>query len=214
MFTGLVTHLGEIRSVTRDTGGARFDIAADFDALALGESIAVDGCCLTVAALAGGGFRCEASAETLARTTLGDAKAAQRVHLERALALGDRLGGHIVTGHVDAVGRLLAKRPLGDAVEVTYEVPEALAPFIAPKGSIAVDGVSLTVNRVDGPRFDVVLVPYTRSATHLDRHLPEAAVNIETDVLAKYVARLLAKPGVDPTSGGVTLDLLARQGYV
>ena len=214
MFTGLVTDLGEVRAAARTSEGASFEVACALDGLVLGESIAVDGCCLTVAALVQGGFRCEASAETLARTTLGGAAAGRQLHLERALALGDRLGGHIVTGHVDGIGRLVAVRPLGDSLQATYEVPEPLARFVAPKGSIAVDGVSLTVNDVEGARFEVVLVPYTRTATHLDRHALGTPVNIETDVLAKYVARLLGQPGAPGAAGGVTLDLLARQGYL
>jgi riboflavin synthase len=163
----------------------------------------------------GDGFEAHASTETLAKTTLGGLRKGSRVHLERALAMGDRLGGHIVTGHVDGVGTLVERRPVGDNLEVTFEVPETLAPFLAPKGSITVDGVSLTVNRVRGTRFDVMLVPFTQKETKLGQIPVHGRVNLEVDVLAKYVARLLGKKGVDgEDDGGVTLDLLKRHGYL
>ena len=221
MFTGLVAEVGSIRRVERSALGARFEVACTFAPLELGESIATDGVCLTVTHIVAGGFCCDASAETLARTTLGDARVGQPVHLERALRAGDRLGGHLVSGHVDGVGRLVATTPLGEALKVELEVPERLAPFLAPKGSVTVDGVSLTVNGAVGTRFDVVLVQYTRAATHLDRGPLGRPVNLEVDVLAKYVARLLGRPGVDgiaPGSAaagdGAMLDLLTRSGYL
>lgn len=218
MFTGLVQELGRVRAIERSSAGAALVVQTRFSGLSLGESIAVDGCCLTVATLVDGGFRAEASAETLSKTTLGELTSGREVHLERALALGERMGGHVVTGHVDGVGRVVELAPLGDALRVVYEVPEALAPMLAPKGSVAVDGTSLTVNHASALQFDVVLVPFTRTATTLDRRRPGDRVNIEVDVLAKYVARLLGRPGVDGVDphgpGGVTLDLLARQGYL
>ena len=222
MFSGLVAELGTIRRVDRGALGARFDIACTFSPLELGESIATDGVCLTVTRLLPGGYTCDASAETLAKTTLSGATAGQPVHLERALRLGDRLGGHLVSGHVDGVGKVVAMEPLGEALKVVYDVPERLAPFLAPKGSITVDGVSLTVNGAQGTRFDVVLVQYTRAATHLDRGPLGRSVNLEVDVLGKYVARLLGRAGVDglpselPTGTGdaAMLDLLSRTGYL
>lgn len=225
MFTGLIAELGSIRRVQRGPLGARFDLGCAFAGLTLGESVATDGVCLTVAQLVPGGFLCDASAETLAKTTLGSAAMGKPVHLERALRLGDRLGGHLVSGHVDGVGKLISTEPLGEALEVVLEVPERLAPFLAPKGSITVDGVSLTVNGARGTRFDVVLVQYTRAATHLDRGPLGRGVNLEVDLLAKYVARLLGRPGVDglaaeegdpATKGGdpAMLDLLSRSGYL
>lgn len=222
MFTGLVAELGSIRRVERGALGARFDIGCAFASLELGESIATDGVCLTVTQLSSGGFLCDASAETLARTTLSGAVVGQPVHLERALRLGDRLGGHLVSGHIDGVGKLVATEPLGEALKVVLEVPERLAPFLAPKGSITVDGVSLTVNGAQGARFDVVLVQYTRGATHLDRGPLGRAVNLEVDLLAKYVSRLLGRPGVDGlpselpagTGDAGMLDLLSRSGYL
>ncbi len=221
MFTGLVAEVGSIRRVERGALGARFEIACTFAPLELGESIATDGVCLTVTQILSGGFRCDASAETLARTTLGDTRVGQPVHLERALRVGDRLGGHLVSGHVDGVGRLVSMTPLGEALKVEFEVPARLAAFLAPKGSITVDGVSLTVNGAAGDRFDVVLVQYTRAGTHLDRGPSGRAVNLEVDVLAKYVARLSGLPGVDGikhvaagAGDGAMLDLLTRSGYL
>jgi riboflavin synthase len=217
VFTGLVAEVGTLRAVERSAAGATLEVACTFSALELGESIAVDGACLTVTRILEGGFRCDASAETLAKTTLTGAAPGQRVHLERALRLGDRLGGHLVTGHVDGVGALVAREPVGEAAKLTFEVPERLASFLAPKGSVTVDGVSLTINGASGPRFDVVLVPYTQQATHLGAAVPGKRVNLEVDVLAKYVARLLGRPGIDGaphTGAGVTLDLLARAGYL
>jgi riboflavin synthase len=222
MFTGLVEAIGEVPEVTRSGVGAVLRVACPWTDLALGESIAVDGACLSVTRVVPGGFLCDASAETLGKTTLGAVRPGSRVHLERAMRVGDRMGGHVVTGHVDGTGRLAARSPLGDAVRVEFEVPAALAPFVAPKASIAVDGASLTINGASGTRFDVVLVPITRRKTLFDGKSVGDAVNVEVDVLAKYVARLLGRPGVDggdpPSSGagagGVTLDLLARSGYL
>lgn len=214
MFTGIVEERARVRSVRRNGEGATFVIETRMQALVLGESIAVDGVCLTVAEIPGGAFVAQASLETLAKSTLHRTSDGAEVHLERALRLGDRLGGHLVTGHVDGLGTVASKEPLGDALVVTYQAPEVLAPFIAPKGSITVDGVSLTVNSVEGPRFTVALVPYTRRATHLDAREVGAAVNLEVDVIAKYVARLMGKSPEAPAPGGITLDLLARQGYL
>ncbi|HJK98793.1 MAG TPA: riboflavin synthase [Polyangiaceae bacterium LLY-WYZ-14_1] len=217
MFTGLVEEVGTLDGVSPGAKGAELRIrTARLEDLVLGESIAVDGVCLTVKDRGVGWFTVDASEETLARTTLARAAPGGRVHLERALALGDRLGGHLVTGHVDGVGEVAAHRPRGDSLEVTYAVPERLAPFLAPKGSITVDGTSLTINEVEEAGFRVVLVPWTRAETKLDATPPGGPVNLEVDVLAKYVASLLRRPGVTggPDDGGVSLDLLRRQGYV
>jgi riboflavin synthase len=191
MFTGLVQEVGSVRQVRRTASGAALWIDAPFDDLVLGESVAVDGACLTVKESDARGFLADASTETLAKTTLGDRRRGDRVHLERALRLGDRLGGHMVTGHVDGVGRMVLRSPLGDTEKVVFEVPADLAPYLAPKGSVAVDGVSLTVNGVQRTRFDVVLVPFTLTATTFAARSLGSRVNIETDVLAKYVARLI-----------------------
>lgn len=212
----MIEQVGIVRSLRRKGADAEVEVMAGFQELEPGESIAVNGACLTVTRFGTEWFAAGISAETLARTTLGALAAGDRVHLERALRLGDRLGGHLVSGHVDGVGKLLSCSVLGEAVRATYEVPPELGPLIAPKGSVAVDGTSLTVNGVEGARFDVVLVPFTRDKTLLDQRAPGSAVNIEVDLLAKYVARLLGKPGVDGkvAGGGVTLERLAEEGFL
>ena len=159
-----------------------------------------------------GGFTADASAETLARTTLGSLPVGARVNLERALAVGDRLGGHIVAGHVDGVGRVVRRENVGTAERVTVEAPSDVLRFIAVKGSVAIDGVSLTVNALGTTNFEVMLVPFTQGATALDARSAGAAVNLEADVLARYVARALETR--DGTGEGVTLELLERHGFV
>ncbi len=217
MFTGLVQTVGSVARIERRGVDATLRIACSFEGYEHGESIAVDGCCLSVVASGPGWFEAQASVETLRLTVLGDRVSGDAVHLERAMRPHERMGGHIVTGHVDGVGRVVSHERLGDALEVAFEVPEALAPFLAPKGSICVDGVSLTINRATGVRFDVVLVPVTQSETRLSARGPGSRVNLEVDVLAKYVARLLGRPGVDgvaPGETGVTMDTLRKAGYV
>ncbi|HXN34372.1 MAG TPA: riboflavin synthase [Polyangiaceae bacterium] len=194
MFTGLVAATGVLAARSSRGPGARLSFRADLDGgpLALGESIAVDGCCLSVAALLTGGFEADASVETLARTTLGRVAIGKPVNLERALRVGDRLGGHFATGHVDGVGELVDRRSVGEAVAMTFAVPSDLAGFVAEKGSIAVSGVSLTVNAVTpANRFDVVLIPITLEKTSLASLAPGDAVNLEVDLIARYVARLM-----------------------
>ena len=221
MFTGLVEELGTLVKLTRRGLDAEVEVSCAFRDYVLGESIAVNGVCLSVTKWTGSSFTVDASAETLAKTSLSEVAIGGRVHLERALAYGARVGGHLVTGHVDGVGSLVAIEPLGDARKIIFEVPPELAPFLAPKGSITVDGTSLTVNGASGLRVDVVLVPITQDKTLLATRKPGAKVNLEVDVLAKYVARLLGRPGVDgvPANaeghpGGVTLALLEKSGFV
>jgi riboflavin synthase len=201
MFTGLVEQIGTIERLERRDDGLSLRIACALQPYELGESIAVDGACLTVKAFEEGFFEADASLETLDKTNLGGREEGDRVHLERALSLGDRLGGHLVTGHVDGVGKLVEKAPSGNYVCATFEVPARIAPFLAPKGSITVNGVSLTVNTVAGTRFDVMLVPYTLEETTFGEMSRGTDVNLEADILAKYVASLMGKPGVD---GGST----------
>ncbi len=199
MFTGLVTGGGELAAREARGPGARLSVRVAGAAallnvgrpLELGESIAVNGCCLTVADIVAGGFEADASAETLARTTLGALAVGSPVNLERALRAGDAMGGHLVTGHVDGVGSLAARRAVGESVAMTFAMPVALARFVAEKGSIAVDGVSLTVNGVAGDRFEVTIIPHTLQATNLGALPVAAAVNLEVDLVARYVARLV-----------------------
>ncbi|MGB8222041.1 MAG: riboflavin synthase [Polyangiales bacterium] len=197
MFTGLIEQVGTIEHLDSRNDGLSIRIACALQAYELGESIAVNGTCLTVKSFSDGQFEADASLETLDKTNLGDLCEGDRVHLERALALGDRLGGHLVTGHVDGVGTLVARTPEGSYLRASFEVPKRLAPFLAPKGSITVNGVSLTVNAVSGIRFDVMLVPYTLDETTFGEMANGTRVNLEVDVLAKYVASLSGKPGVD-----------------
>lgn len=192
MFTGLVEDRGALIARAPRGPGARLALRTKLGPLALGESVAVDGVCLTVDRTEGDAFEVDASAETLARTTLGDLAPGARVNLERALALGDRLGGHLVTGHVDGVGALVSRAPVGDAVAMTFSMPRELARFVAEKGSVAVSGVSLTVNRADADRFDVVIIPRTLSETTLGELGVGGRVNLEVDLVARYVARLSA----------------------
>jgi riboflavin synthase len=201
MFTGLVEAKGFLVRRTQHGRDARLVIRSELDTrdgrdpIVLGESIAIDGVCLTVDALAGLVFEVDASSETLEKTTLGSLAVGATVNLERALPIGGRLGGHIVSGHVDGVGSVVAKKPSGAALEVTFESPAELAKYIAAKGSITINGVSLTVNRVTdsdaGCSFDVMLIPHTRDKTSLDGLEPGARVNLEVDLLARYVARLV-----------------------
>jgi len=195
MFTGIVTALGTVRSVSPigDGKDMRLVIAApwpDTASIAIGASIACSGCCLTATELGPDWFAADASAETLACTTLGTWQPGTQVNLERSLRLGDELGGHIVSGHVDGVGTALSATPENGSTRWRFRVPPALARFIAVKGSIAVDGVSLTVNEVDGDTFGVNVIPHTESVTGFGTLRPGQAVNIEIDMLARYVARL------------------------
>ena len=192
MFTGIVSDVG---TVVKRNGG-RFAIACGYKHKSLqeGASLACDGCCLTLIdvqkAKKGAIVAVEASNETLAHTTLFAWKEGRRINLERPLTLGDELGGHIVTGHVDAAAMILERTPDGDSVRFVFESPPGLARFIAPKGSIALDGISLTVNEVEGTSFGVNIIPYTLALTTWQDRMPGDLVNLEVDLLARYVARL------------------------
>lgn len=192
MFTGIVTDMGRVATLEERAGGRRLTIETAYDLATVepGASIACAGACLTVVKTGPGWFAVEVSKETLDRTTLGAWTAGSRVNLERPLHLGEELGGHIVLGHVDGVATLIARTPEGDSLRLVFEAPSPLARFIAPKGSVALDGVSLTVNEVEGRRFGVNLIPHTRRVTTLGALEPPARVNLEVDVLARYVARL------------------------
>ena len=191
MFTGIVTNVGRVRAVEK-RGDTRFFITTGYDTstIDLGASIACDGACLTAVQFGPDWFAVDVSAETLSRTTLGQWVEGRRVNLERSLRVGDELGGHIVSGHVDGLGTVTAMRPEGDSLRVAFDVPGALARFIASKGSVAINGVSLTVNEVSSRSFGVNLIPHTRSVSSLGDLVEGADVNIEIDVLARYVARL------------------------
>jgi riboflavin synthase len=193
MFTGIVTALGEVRAIEK-RGDTHIAIAAPFDVsgLDIGASVACSGCCLTVVErdAKAGTFSVTASAETLACTNIGAWRVGTAVNLERPLRIGDELGGHIVTGHIDGVAEVVSLTPEGESTRIEFAAPEALAKFIAPKGSIALDGVSLTVNAVNGKRFGVNIIPHTAKVTNFSELKPGSKVNLEADLMMRYVARL------------------------
>ena len=199
LFTGIVEAIGKVESLRSGSGGSRrLSIATDLDvaSLPLGASMAVNGVCLTIVARRARRFEADLGPETLACSTLGSLKASDRVHLERPLRLGDMLGGHLVTGHVDGVGKVESARKQGDTLALRLDAPEAVAPFLVKKGSIAIDGVSLTINEVDGRSVEVWLIPHTLSVTLLGGLRAGGRVNMEADMIAKQVARFVEKAHV------------------
>jgi riboflavin synthase len=212
MFTGLVEGVGEIVGLTPMAEGLMITVKTSFPAgeLSLGESVAVAGACLTVVAINPPRASFEMSPETLAATTFPLKKVGDRINLERALRIGDRLGGHLVTGHVDGAGVVRELRPGPAHIRMKFELPAALSRFVIEKGSIAVDGVSLTVNTCEGYTFTVNIIPHTARETTLATLKVGDRVNLETDIIGKYVARLLGKDGPQ----GVTAELLARHGFL
>ncbi len=193
MFTGIVEDTGVVKSVEKKDRESTLTISVgrmDLSGAALGDSIAVNGACLTVTTLDGGEFTVDASHETLSRTTLGTLAPGARVNLERALRAGDRLGGHIVNGHVDGVGRVVSKTKSGGSYVFRFSLPEELARYVVEKGSVAVDGVSLTVNSSEGNEFTVNIIPFTLAETTFDDLDAGSPVNIECDIIAKYVEKL------------------------
>jgi riboflavin synthase len=191
MFTGIVTDIGRVRSVRQTDRDRRYEIETVWDtaSIDLGASISHAGCCLTVTEKGEGWFAVEVSGETLSKTRLGDWAEGTRVNLERAARLGDELGGHIVSGHVDGLGEVISITPEGGSHRIVVEAPAPLHRFIAPKGSITVDGVSLTVNGVQERRFDLNIIPHTWDATTLGGLKVGDKVNLEIDMLARYLAR-------------------------
>ena len=194
MFTGIITDQGTVREINGQ-GDVLFKIGTAYDTatIEIGASIAHNGICLTVIETGPDWYAIQASAETLDLTTMGEWRAGRRINLERALKVGDELGGHIVSGHVDGVAKIVEIRPENDSVRMVFEVPAALAKFVAAKGSVALDGVSLTVNEVKGAQFGVNIIPHTQSVTSFGAYKPGDRVNMEIDMLARYVARLIEK---------------------
>jgi riboflavin synthase len=223
VFTGLVAAMGSIRRLTRRGEDAllEIDTAWEMGDVRIGDSIAVSGACLTVTALGGGGFTADVSAETLSRTTIAAAKAGDRVNLEKALRVGDPLGGHIVLGHVDGRGTIREKTVRSQSVIFGFEIDPGLSRYIVGKGSIAVDGISLTVNSCEKSVFYVNIIPHTAVGTTLGIKKVSERVNIETDILARYVEKLLAgrknpggTSGNAKSPGGIDLDTLSRHGFL
>lgn len=214
MFTGIVEALGRVREVQRRGKDRRLCVEAaalGLDDVRPGDSIAVNGVCLSAIEADAQTFAADVSAETLSCTTLGALDAGARVNLEKALLPTTRLGGHLVSGHVDGVGRVTDIRPAGECRLLRIAVPPALARYIAGKGSVCVDGVSLTVNAVDGAAFEVNIIPHTMAHTVIADYRPGTAVNIEVDVIARYLERLLAGGAA---AGGVDTTLLKEYGYI
>jgi riboflavin synthase len=210
MFTGIIEAVGTIRAIEPRGGDLRLSVEGgglDLAGTAIGDSIAVNGCCLTVVAREGAGFAADVSRESLGLTTLGDLGRNSPVNLERALTLSKPLGGHLVTGHVDGIGRVESRLDDGRSVRFRMRAPDALARYIARKGSICVDGVSLTVNEVDGAVFGVNIVPHTLQATVFGAYREGSRVNLEVDIIARYLERLVGEPG------GLTRNRLEEYGF-
>lgn len=215
MFTGIVEDRGTIRSLAHEGEVVRLQVATALDLTdtKLGDSIAVDGVCLTVTALAHGSptlVSFDVGPESLRVTSLSRAKPGAKVHLERALRLSDRLGGHLVQGHVDGVGRLRKREQAGDTLKLDIEAPPEILRLCIPKGSICIDGVSLTINELSSDGLSVWLIPHTLERTHLGERRVGDPLNLENDVIGKYVERLLGRG----REGGVTLELLERAGFL
>jgi riboflavin synthase len=214
MFTGIIETQGRVIALTRGEAGARLTIETGtrWGDLGVGQSIAVNGVCLTVVQGDGATFTTDLSSETLVRTTLGDLKPHDRVNLERPLKVGDRLGGHFVTGHVDGVGRIIRRQPAGESTWMWIGFAAPLGTYLAPKGSIAVDGVSLTLVEVLRESFSVCLVPHTLAITTLGWKGPGSLVNVEVDILSRYLERFLASQMMRERSP-LTTQLLREQGF-
>lgn len=219
MFTGIIEAVGSI--VAMESKGSDVSVRVrsgklDLRDVKLGDSIATNGVCLTVVQLPGDGYIADVSGETIARTGFADYQAGQRVNLEKALIPTSRLGGHLVSGHVDGVGKIVAVKPLGRAMEYWVEAPRELARYIAEKGSITVDGISLTVNSVEGARFRLTIVPHTSGETTVGEWKVGSRVNLEVDVIARYLERLvLGEKAADMApASGVTMAMLAENGFM
>ncbi|HYW05122.1 MAG TPA: riboflavin synthase [Gammaproteobacteria bacterium] len=216
MFTGIIEAVGTVRELKRDGVDLRLVLEAgplDLSDVAIGESISVSGACLTATAIEHGCFAADVSRETLEHTTLGELEAGSRVNLERAATPASRLGGHLVSGHVDGVGTVESFAPEGRSRRLGIRVPEPLARYVARKGSVCVDGVSLTVNEVEGSRFGVNIVPHTLAGTTIGDCRPGRRVNLEVDVVARYLERLV-QAGAGENGGGLDLETLARHGFL
>ncbi len=217
MFTGIIQAVGHIRATEQRGGDVRLNVetgSLDLSDVALGDSIAVSGVCLTTVEIGRDYFAADVSNETLVRTTLGALGAGARVNLEKALTPTTRLGGHLVSGHVDGVGEIVERRTDGRSERFLVRAPAELSRYIAAKGSICVDGISLTVNHVDGNEFGLNIVPHTLSATNLGDARPGRRVNLEVDIIARYLERLLLGDAARSAESGVTRTLLEQAGWL
>ena len=215
MFSGIIETIGAIRSLRKDVKGARIAIEAPgvLNGVRLGDSIALNGVCVTVVDFDERKFEADLSIETLRRTNLGELAVGDGCNLERAMALGERLGGHLVSGHVDGVGRIKSRKNEGDSIWLTFEAPVEVMRYVVYKGSIAVDGISLTVAACDGETFSVSIIPHTGEQTTLTDKKDGAAVNLEADLIGKYVEKLLVPHMESRSPSGVTMEKLKEQGY-
>ena len=217
MFTGIIEAVGTIQAIEAKGADCRMQIGTgklDLADVALGDSIAVSGVCLTAVALGEQSFWADVSGETLSRTAIGALQAGDEVNLEKALTPTTRLGGHLVSGHVDGVGEIVDRYDDGRSVRLSIEAPKELAKYIATKGSICVDGVSLTVNTVDGARFSLNIVPHTLEETTIRHYRNGTKVNLEVDLIARYLERLLlGDQAANAGASGITLDFLAEHGF-
>lgn len=216
MFTGLIEDLGTIREYRHGAESIRLTVstAIPMDELHLGESIAVNGICLTVVSFGGGFFSADVSPETLDRTNLGGLGPGARVNLERALRLSDRLGGHLVSGHVDAAAAITERKRDANAIRFTFALPADINRYLVEKGSVAVDGISLTVNSVTSGTFSVAVIPHTLEMSTLKEKGVDAKVNIEVDIIGKYVERLMGGRDQSPEKKPLNLDFLAKNGFL
>ncbi len=218
MFTGIIEAIGSIRALTPKGGDVRVYVETgklDLADVKLGDSIAVNGVCLTAVELPGDGFWADVSRETLARTAFIDFKAGSKVNLEKALTPTSRLGGHLVSGHIDGVGEIVSMAENARAWQFTIRAPRELAKYIAHKGSITLDGTSLTVNAVNGAEFELTIVPHTLAETIMLDYRPGRQVNLEVDLLARYLERLLlGDKAAEPAASGLTASFLAEHGYL
>ena len=219
MFTGIIEGLGTLETIKTGGQGRQLALSADFDleGTRIGDSIAVNGACLTVVRLQRRRFTVDVSPETMARTAFKSAKVGDRLNLERALRLSDRLDGHLVSGHVDGIGRLEMRETRANAVVLGFSVPEELSRYMIKKGSVAVDGISLTINDCTAGAFQVSIIPHTSAITTIGFKAVGDLVNIETDIIGKYVERFVAgerRPEGKPDGGGVDMSLLAKSGFL
>ncbi|MDX1775697.1 MAG: riboflavin synthase [Desulfobulbales bacterium] len=218
MFTGIILGRGTVVEKRSSGSGMIFSLESDFELTdpEEGESIAVNGVCLTAKNISAGRFTVDVSPESLARTNLGRLSVGSKVNLERALRLSDRLGGHMVSGHVDAVSKVLERRPVGDFVQFTFAVPPGLGKYIIKKGSIAIDGTSLTVNSCNEKSFSIVVIPHTLEVTLLGTLREGDSVNIEVDLIGKYVEKMLQAGQDDPQNphGTINPEFLAKHGFM
>lgn len=219
MFTGLIEEKGRVRRITQQGPGFTFQVEASAQMvreLVLGESVAIDGACMTVTYASGETFSFDASSESVKRTTLGQRRVGDAVHLERALRLGDRVGGHLVSGHVDGIGALVETKSVGTAIWLRFKIESHLMGYLIEKGSIAIDGISLTVNELFDDGFSVMLIPHTQSVVHLQDKAVAEQVNIEVDQIGKYVERLLGLKSSETqsSSSGLSMEKLRELGFL